>query len=133
MLHAGAAAPAPAVVDESAEQEIQWRLVLPMVNEAAGALREGVVNSADTIDLATVMGTGLAPFRGGLTHFADAAGIPNIVGKLDALATKYGPRFNADLLLRDTATAGGSFEKWTPVATGSKQSAMTESVPMPVS
>jgi 3-hydroxyacyl-CoA dehydrogenase/enoyl-CoA hydratase/3-hydroxybutyryl-CoA epimerase len=134
MLHAAAAAPAPANVDEAAEQEIQRRLVLPMVNQAAGALREGVVDSADAIDLATVMGTGLAPFRGGLTHFADVAGIPNVVGRLDALATKHGPRFNADLLLRDMAAAGGSFGKWMPpVAPTTVSPPANEAAPVAVS
>ena len=52
-----------------------WRLVLPMVNEAARLLEEGVIDSTDAIDLATVLGTGLAPFRGGLAHFADTTGI----------------------------------------------------------
>ncbi len=107
MLRGGAERPMP-------EDEIQWRLVLPMVNQAAGALREGVVDSADTIDLATVMGTGLAPFRGGLTHFADHAGLPEIVRRLDELATKYGARFAPDLLLRELAASSGSFAKWTP-------------------
>ena len=56
-----------AVTDAEA---IQWRLVLPMVNEAARLLDEDVTDSADAIDLATVFGTGFAPFRGGL-RFAD--------------------------------------------------------------
>ncbi len=57
------------------DETIQWRLVLPMVNAAAGLLEGNVVQSADTIDLATVLGTGFAPFRGGLAHFADSVGV----------------------------------------------------------
>ena len=49
---------------------IQRRLVTPMVNEAQRALQEGVTDSAETIDLASVLGLGLAPFRGGIMQFA---------------------------------------------------------------
>ena len=76
-----------------AEEEIQWRLVLPMVNEAARLLAEGVTDSADTVDLATVFGTGFAPFRGGLAKFADSVGAEKIVSRLDKLAEQHGARF----------------------------------------
>jgi 3-hydroxyacyl-CoA dehydrogenase / enoyl-CoA hydratase / 3-hydroxybutyryl-CoA epimerase len=90
---------------DSAEKqdEIAWRLVLPMVNEAAKLLEEKVTDSTESIDLATVLGTGLAPFRGGLAHFADSAGLDVIVGKLNELAAKHGPRFEPAKLLRDLA------------------------------
>jgi 3-hydroxyacyl-CoA dehydrogenase/enoyl-CoA hydratase/3-hydroxybutyryl-CoA epimerase len=113
MLHGGAAMPVPAAVQPETEQAIQWRLVLPMINQAAGALREAVVDSAETIDLATILGAGLAPFRGGLTHFADTVGIPEIVRRLEELAGRYGPRFAPDGLLREMAAAGQTFERWT--------------------
>jgi 3-hydroxyacyl-CoA dehydrogenase/enoyl-CoA hydratase/3-hydroxybutyryl-CoA epimerase len=53
---------------------IQSRLVMPMVNEAAKLIEERVIESTDALDLATVLGLGLAPFRGGLVQFANAAG-----------------------------------------------------------
>jgi 3-hydroxyacyl-CoA dehydrogenase len=92
---------------DSAEQQdqIAWRLVLPMVNEAAKLLEQGVTDSTETIDLATVLGTGLAPFRGGLAHFADSVGLDVIVGKLTELAAKHGLRFEPAALLTDLAAA----------------------------
>jgi 3-hydroxyacyl-CoA dehydrogenase/enoyl-CoA hydratase/3-hydroxybutyryl-CoA epimerase len=114
MLHGAAAMPAPAVVPPETEQAIQWRLVLPMVNQAASALREGVVDSAETIDLPTILGAGLAPFRGGLTHFADTVGISEIVRRMEDLAARYGPRFAPDPLLREMVAAGQTFEQWSP-------------------
>ncbi|HET6249990.1 MAG TPA: 3-hydroxyacyl-CoA dehydrogenase NAD-binding domain-containing protein [Tepidisphaeraceae bacterium] len=80
---------------------IAWRLVLPMVNEAARLLAEGVVESTDAVDLAMVLGTGFAPFRGGLVQFVDAVGVEKIVGEMQALADKQGPRFVPAPLLRD--------------------------------
>lgn len=96
----------------SAQDDIQWRLVLPMINQAAGALREGVVDSAETIDLAMVMGAGVAPFRGGLTRFADQVEIADIVARLDELTGRYGPRFAPDSLLRDLAATASTFSQF---------------------
>jgi hypothetical protein len=49
------------------------RLVDPMADEARRVLAEGVVDSADTLDLATVLGIGFPGFRGGLATFAGLA------------------------------------------------------------
>ena len=45
--------------------EIQKRLIYPMINEAAKCLEAGIVAEPWPIDLAMVLGTGFAPFRGG--------------------------------------------------------------------
>ena len=74
-------------------EEIQWRLILPMINEAARLLDEGVTDSADMVDLATVLGLGFAPFRGGLARFADAVEIERVVEKLEEMSAKHGVRF----------------------------------------
>src|SRR5947209_19950928 len=92
---------APPVDAAEREKEIQWRLVLPMVNEAARLLAEGVTDSTDVIDLATVLGTGLAPFRGGLAHFADDEGLDVIVSRMNECMAKYGQRFALAELLRE--------------------------------
>jgi 3-hydroxyacyl-CoA dehydrogenase/enoyl-CoA hydratase/3-hydroxybutyryl-CoA epimerase len=103
----GGTPPAVTSEDEAANNtlrdSIQWRLVLPMVNEAARALAEGVTDSSDTIDLATVLGTGLAPFRGGIVQFANSIGAGEIVRRLDELRGKYGSRFEPAPLLREAA------------------------------
>ena len=94
------------VADSAERQEqIAWRLVLPMVNEAAKLLEQGITDLTETIDLATVLGTGLAPFRGGLAHFADSAGLDVIAGKLTDLAAKHGARFEPAALLTELAAA----------------------------
>src|SRR5947209_11284647 len=91
---------APPVDAAEREKEIQWRLVLPMINEAARLLAEGVTDSTEVIDLATVLGTGLAPFRGGIAHFADHEGLDVIVARMNEMALKHGPRFAPPDLLR---------------------------------
>jgi 3-hydroxyacyl-CoA dehydrogenase/enoyl-CoA hydratase/3-hydroxybutyryl-CoA epimerase len=39
-----------------------------MVEESKRCLAEGLVRDADTVDLAIILGTGYAPFRGGPLH-----------------------------------------------------------------
>jgi len=102
---AGNASPPAEPLDEAqklvAFEAIQWRLVLPMVNEMAQLLDEDVVDSTDTIDLATVFGTGLAPFRGGLANFASNVGAEVVVHRLEELAREHGRRFEPAKLLRE--------------------------------
>jgi 3-hydroxyacyl-CoA dehydrogenase/enoyl-CoA hydratase/3-hydroxybutyryl-CoA epimerase len=101
MLSSGAAGPATG--DAAMREAIQWRLVLPMVNEAARVLEEGVTDSTDAIDLAMVMGTGFAPFRGGIVQFANSVSAEAIVRRMDELAAKHGKRFEPAKLLRNAA------------------------------
>jgi 3-hydroxyacyl-CoA dehydrogenase/enoyl-CoA hydratase/3-hydroxybutyryl-CoA epimerase len=81
------------------------RLVFPMINEAARALDEGVCESPDDVDLAMVLGTGFAPFRGGLWHYATALGLRNVVAQLEAWQTRFGPRFEPSEALKKFAAA----------------------------
>jgi 3-hydroxyacyl-CoA dehydrogenase/enoyl-CoA hydratase/3-hydroxybutyryl-CoA epimerase len=90
-------------VVESCDENIQQRLVLPMVNEAAKLLEERVTDSTDTIDLATVMGLGLAPFRGGIVQYANTLGTEKVVEQLEKLATMHGVRFTPAKLLKHAA------------------------------
>lgn len=55
-------------------EDIPSRLLLPMINEAAYCLSEGIVVQADYIDMALILGTGFPPFRGGLLRWADQQG-----------------------------------------------------------
>ncbi len=73
--------------------EIVDRSILIMVNEAARCLDEGVVANASYLDMAMVLGTGFAPFRGGLMRYAQDRGLDNVVVTLTRLANAYGDRF----------------------------------------
>jgi 3-hydroxyacyl-CoA dehydrogenase/enoyl-CoA hydratase/3-hydroxybutyryl-CoA epimerase len=89
--------------------EIQERLVLPMINEAAHCLSEGIVASPAKLDLAMIFGTGFPPFRGGLCAYADSLGAKAIVETLQKLAAEKGPRFNPAPLLVEMAKTGKKF------------------------
>lgn len=85
------------------EQEIVDRAMLIMVNEAAMCLEEKIVESAQYLDMAMVMGTGFPPFRGGLLRYADSLGIESVVVKLQTLAKNHGIRFEPAKLLQEMA------------------------------
>jgi 3-hydroxyacyl-CoA dehydrogenase/enoyl-CoA hydratase/3-hydroxybutyryl-CoA epimerase len=72
------------------------RLILPMSNVCVAALREGIVDNADTVDGAMIFGTGYAPFRGGPLNYARTRGPDNVASTLRALAQKFGGRFTPD-------------------------------------
>ena len=65
--------------------DILDRCVLAMANEAARCLAEQVVDGPRALDLATVFGTGFAPFRGGVLRYADSRGLAKIVERLEKL------------------------------------------------
>jgi 3-hydroxyacyl-CoA dehydrogenase/enoyl-CoA hydratase/3-hydroxybutyryl-CoA epimerase len=60
----------PAQRHTLSDEKVQKRLMDTMAAEARKLLAEKVVESPDAIDLATVLGLGFAPFRGGLARFA---------------------------------------------------------------
>jgi len=92
-------------------ESIQWRLVLPMVNEAARVLSEGITDSADDIDLATVLAFAFPPFRGGLVKFVEDTGVEPMVRRLEEMAARHGPRFGPAELLGEMARAHSLFPR----------------------
>jgi 3-hydroxyacyl-CoA dehydrogenase/enoyl-CoA hydratase/3-hydroxybutyryl-CoA epimerase len=89
--------------------QIVDRLVLPMVNEAARCLEEGIVGSAGDVDLAMIMGTGFPPFRGGLCRWADRQGLAELVSVLQDFTTEVGDRYQPSEALERAAEAGGLY------------------------
>ncbi|MEO8276756.1 MAG: 3-hydroxyacyl-CoA dehydrogenase NAD-binding domain-containing protein [Thermoanaerobaculia bacterium] len=85
------------------------RMVLPMVNEAARCLAEGIVEGPGPLDLALIFGTGFPPFRGGLCRWADGEGLDAIVARLEQLAQESGSHHAPSDSLRDFARRGGFY------------------------
>ena len=77
-------------------EDLEDRLMLPMLNEAVATLREGVVADADLLDAGAIFGTGFAPFRGGPIQTARERGIATVRQRLEQLAAQYGERFRPD-------------------------------------
>jgi len=94
---------------DQTDDQIVDRAILIMVNEAARCLEEGVVDDPEALDFAMIMGTGFAPFRGGLLHYADQRGVGEIKQRLEELAVSFGDRFAPAPLIEKIAGNGGYF------------------------
>src|ERR1700754_1664408 len=75
--------------------DIEDRMILPMLNEAVACLNDRVVDDADLLDAGVIFGTGFAPFRGGPIEYIRDTGVAVLKTKLEALAARHGDRFKA--------------------------------------
>ncbi|SFK38751.1 3-hydroxyacyl-CoA dehydrogenase NAD-binding domain-containing protein [Falsiroseomonas stagni] len=70
--------------------EILDRLVLPMVNEGARILEEGIAARPGDIDVVWLNGYNWPAWRGGPMHYADARGLSDIAARLSQFADQTG-------------------------------------------
>jgi len=95
--------------DYKAPEDLEDRLILPLVNEAVACLHDGVVANADLLDAGVIFGTGFAPFRGGPIQYVRETGVDALLARLQQLQAQHGPRFaprpgwGDEALLRGTA------------------------------
>jgi len=91
-------------------QEIQERLLFPMVNEGARILDEGIASRAGDIDVIWVNGYGFPNWRGGPMFYAGTIGLEHVCERLDAFAAQTGDeRHKPCALLKQLATEGRTF------------------------
>jgi 3-hydroxyacyl-CoA dehydrogenase/enoyl-CoA hydratase/3-hydroxybutyryl-CoA epimerase len=76
--------------------DLEDRLILPILNEAVAVLRERVLEDADLLDAGVIFATGFAPFRGGPLHYARTRGIDTVTARLRELESRHGARFAPD-------------------------------------
>jgi 3-hydroxyacyl-CoA dehydrogenase/enoyl-CoA hydratase/3-hydroxybutyryl-CoA epimerase/enoyl-CoA isomerase len=100
----------PVVADakEFDAEEVIMRMMIPMANELARCLEEGIVGSAAEADMALIYGIGFPPFRGGVFRWIDEIGVDNFVAACD----KYkdlGKRYEAIDMIREMAANGKKF------------------------
>jgi 3-hydroxyacyl-CoA dehydrogenase len=92
------------------DQEILERLLLPMVNEGARILEEGVASRPIDIDVIFVNGFGWPAFRGGPMFWADRMGLKAVRDRLAHYAEATGDRnLQPSALIEKLAAEGGSF------------------------
>ena len=75
-------------------EDLEDRLILPLLNEAVSCLHDGVVADADLLDAGVIFGTGFAPFRGGPVTHIRTVGAAALEARLATLANRYGGRFS---------------------------------------
>ncbi|HEV7263828.1 MAG TPA: 3-hydroxyacyl-CoA dehydrogenase NAD-binding domain-containing protein [Falsiroseomonas sp.] len=92
------------------QTEILDRLLLPMVNEGARILEEGVAARPGDIDVVWLHGYNWPAWTGGPMHWADARGLEEIAARLDGFAQATGDEsLKPAPLLARLAAEGGSF------------------------
>lgn len=79
--------------DYTVPEDLQDRLILPLINEAVACLNDGVVEDADLLDAGVIFGTGFAPFRGGPIQYVRETGVDAVLDRLKALQAAHGDRF----------------------------------------
>jgi len=89
--------------------EIQDRLALQMINEAARCLEEGILRSARDGDIGAIFGLGFPPFTGGPFSYVDRVGADRIVDKLQRFAETHGDRYAPAPILEEHARKGETF------------------------
>ncbi|HYM35137.1 MAG TPA: 3-hydroxyacyl-CoA dehydrogenase NAD-binding domain-containing protein [Steroidobacteraceae bacterium] len=94
----------PELPARPAPEDLQDRLILPLINESVAVLREQVVEDTDLLDAGVIFGTGFAPFTGGPLNYARNRGFDACVARLEQLEKRYGPRFKPDPGWRTLAT-----------------------------
>jgi 3-hydroxyacyl-CoA dehydrogenase/enoyl-CoA hydratase/3-hydroxybutyryl-CoA epimerase len=81
--------------------EIQNRLSLAMINEAARCLQEDILQSPRDGDIGAVFGLGFPPFLGGPFRYIDSLGLPKIISLMEELEKQHGARFTPAPIFRD--------------------------------
>jgi 3-hydroxyacyl-CoA dehydrogenase len=71
-------------------EEIQDRLILPMVNEGFRILDEKIAARSGDIDVIWIHGYGFPRWRGGPMFYAETRGLPEIVSRLEEFARATG-------------------------------------------
>jgi len=100
----------PKKVTKMNEATIQMRLFLPMINEAANILQDGIVATAADVDLGLIFGIGFPPFRGGLLRYADAEGLERIVKVIEKFAKEVDSnRYKLSDYLQDLVAGSKKF------------------------
>lgn len=89
-----------------APDDLEDRLILPLLNEAVACLHDRVVDDADLLDAGVIFGTGFAPFRGGPIRHVRDSGAAALKTRLEALARVHGARFAPRPGWDDPALAG---------------------------
>jgi 3-hydroxyacyl-CoA dehydrogenase len=92
-----------------APDDIQARVLVTMVNEAAKILGEQIAARPSDIDVVLVHGYGFPAWRGGPMHAADAMGLPAVLDLVRQLHAESGPGFEPAPLLEQLVTAGRDF------------------------
>lgn len=90
-------------------REMQERLSLQMINEAARCLEEGILRCARDGDIGAIFGLGFPPFTGGPFSYVDRFGPIEIVKLMEKYSDRFGKRFEPAGILKEYCESGKLF------------------------
>lgn len=93
---------------EFSKEEIQERMMVPMLIETIRCLEEGIVDTPNEADMALIFGIGFPAFFGGALHYADLLGLDTVC----AMADKYahlGKLYEPTAQMREKAASGATY------------------------
>ncbi|XP_057476267.1 glyoxysomal fatty acid beta-oxidation multifunctional protein MFP-a-like [Actinidia eriantha] len=88
------------------DKDIVEMMLFPMVNEACRVYAEGIAVKAADLDIASVMGMGFPPYRGGIMFWADSLGSKYVCSRLQEWSNMYGNFFKPCTFLAQRAAKG---------------------------
>jgi 3-hydroxyacyl-CoA dehydrogenase len=94
------------------DEEIQVRVVYPLINEGAAILEEGIAYRPGDIDVIWTTGYGFPRFRGGPMFYADTVGVKNVYERIVELHKEHGHYWKPAPLLERLAKSGQQFADW---------------------
>ncbi len=98
---------------EISDQEILDRCLLPMVNEGAKILDEGIASRGSDIDVIYVNGYGWPLYRGGPMFWADSIGLDQVAASVEAYGARLdGSHWELSPLLQRLADQGGALHRF---------------------
>ncbi|KAJ7543317.1 hypothetical protein O6H91_09G032900 [Diphasiastrum complanatum] len=88
------------------DKDILEMVLFPVVNEACRLLHEKITIKASDVDIASIVGLGFPPYRGGLIFWADSIGANYVYSKLSQWAVTFGTFFKPSSFLEERANEG---------------------------
>ena len=93
---------------EFSKEEIQERMMVPMLIETIRCLEEGIVDTPNEADMALIFGIGFPPFLGGALHYADLLGLDAVCVMADKYA-HLGKLYEPTANMREMAASGATY------------------------
>jgi 3-hydroxyacyl-CoA dehydrogenase len=98
---------------EVTDEEVLERCLLPMVNEGAEILDEGIALRGSDIDVIWVNGYGWPVYRGGPMFWADSLGLDGVAAKIRAYGERLGgSHWDLSPLIERLAAEGGTLHQF---------------------
>ena len=96
--------------DDICEEDIIYRMMLPMLMESSRCLEENIVQTRMEVDMGLIYGLGFPPFRGGIFRWADSSGLDELLKRAENLMS-FGKIYEPTEQIRKMANDGQIYHR----------------------